>query len=53
MAQFDLIHPRLVDSRLVDHKTNCCHQVQVKYSDITDRKYPEILKKMLYNFCLR
>jgi len=51
---------RLVDSRLVcSQGTNCwqkhmcCHQVEVKYSDINDKHFPETLKKILYTFCLR
>merc|ERR1712141_973003 len=47
-ARLQTTMKRLVDSRLVHHS-----QVQVKYSDINDKKFPETLKKMLFNFCLR
>ena len=38
-------------SSLLDH--SCCDRDHVKYSDILDKKYPETLKRMLYDFCLR
>merc|ERR1719219_405835 len=44
---------------LVDHcqtcrsNTCCCNNVQVKYSDIADKKYPATVKKMLFDFCLK
>ena len=31
----------------------CYCKVEVKYSDITDKRYPETLKKMLFDFCLK
>merc|ERR1711936_13615 len=37
--------------RLLDHSH--CEPVQVKYSDISDKKYPETLKRILFDFCLR
>merc|ERR1719219_1693545 len=44
---------------LVDHCQTCqsnvcyCNNVQVKYSDIADKRYPETVKKMLFDFCLK
>ena len=43
----------------MDHCQTCesdlcyCNKVQVKYSDITDKRYPEDVKKMLFDFCLK
>ena len=41
-------------SRLVDHcDSENSNNVQVKYSDVTDKRYPETVKKMLFDFCLK